>query len=88
MDALSTKCIAKLDSLANCSSCGAVRRRALGGKKNRNVAFSCDAAFFVEPRRSIGILLPCPRPSNLTANYLHREIIETDHRAVIEGGVA
>lgn len=88
MDIMTSKRIAKLDSLTNCPSCGGVRRLALGGKKNRKVAFSCDAIFYVEPGQPIGCLLPCPGPSNTAADYLDREIIEADHRALVAGGAA
>lgn len=82
MDIMTSKRIAKLDSVTNCPSCGAKRDTALGGKKNRKVPFSCGAVFFVDPGQPIGCLLPCPAPSNLAADYLDREIIEADHRAL------
>jgi hypothetical protein len=82
MDIMTSKRIAKLDSVTNCPSCGATRDTPLGGRKNRKVPFSCGAIFFVDPGRPIGCLLPCPGPSNLAADYLDREIIEADHRAL------
>jgi hypothetical protein len=88
MDIMTSKRIAKLDSLTNCPSCGAVRRLALGGKKNRKVAFSCDALFYVEPGQPIGCLLPCPGPSNTAADLLNLEIVQADHFAQIARGAA
>jgi hypothetical protein len=82
MDIMTSKRIAKLDSLTNCPCCGAPRGLALGGRKNRKVAFSCDAIFAVEPGQPIRCLLPCPGPSNTAADLLDREIIEADHRAL------
>ena len=81
MDIMTSKRIAKLDSVTNCPSCGGARGIALGGRKNRKVPFSCGAVFFVDPGQPIGCLLACPGPSNTAADLLELEIVQADYVA-------